>query len=372
MNLVPRGKASVLIDGQYGSTGKGLLAAFIASHNDAPIDLAVTNASANAGHTTVTEAGFSLVCYHLPSSMLVHGHTRAFLDAGAIIDPAVLEREINELNIDPSRVTVHPFAAIIEDRHRVAEKKDGSSATKIGSTQKGVGQALASKIMREGNVAVHSDALKKLGVNVKALDIKSILGHGARVLIEVPQGASLSLNSGGFYPYCTSREVSVSQALSDACVPPSVLGHVFMSLRTFPIRVGDITEIHQTAEGPKEIRVGHSGPSFPDQKELTWEQVGQPPEVTTVTKRVRRVFEFSMQQLRHAIAVNEPTHLFLNFCNYLVRNGNPQPLFDLVEKIEEAGPTVWAYGFGPKVSDVNCDLKMGLQAYMQRMAMESL
>ena len=49
---IKNGKASVLVDGQFGSTGKGLLAAYLALQPQNEVDIATTNASANAGHWT--------------------------------------------------------------------------------------------------------------------------------------------------------------------------------------------------------------------------------------------------------------------------------------------------------------------------------
>lgn len=41
------------------------------------------------------------------------------------------------------------------------------------------------------------------------------------------------------------------------------------------------------------------------------------PDVTTVTKRLRRVFEFSVHQLQEAATINGATQIALNFANYL-------------------------------------------------------
>lgn len=44
-----KGRVNILLDGQFGSTGKGLFAEYISKHNR--IDIAITNAGPNAGHT---------------------------------------------------------------------------------------------------------------------------------------------------------------------------------------------------------------------------------------------------------------------------------------------------------------------------------
>ena len=85
--------------------------------------------------------------------------------------------------------------------------------------------------------------------------------------------------------------------------------------RTYPIRVG-----------------GTSGPGYLDQEELSWEQVGQPEERTTVTNRIRRVFEFSAMQIAEAIRQSGPNEIFLNFCNYQTEQENTL-LIRLLDKI---------------------------------------
>ena len=80
------------------------------------------------------------------------------------------------------------------------------------------------------------------------------------MILEVSQGFDLSLNHGTEYPYCTSRDITVGMALNSAGCPPSMLGNVIGSFRTYPIRVGNV-------EG------GNSGPCHHDQTEITWADV---------------------------------------------------------------------------------------------------
>ncbi len=47
--MLGRGKLNIIIDGQFGSTGKGLLAAYVGTKFH--VDVAMTNGSPNAGHT---------------------------------------------------------------------------------------------------------------------------------------------------------------------------------------------------------------------------------------------------------------------------------------------------------------------------------
>lgn len=341
------GKAALLIDGQFGSTGKGLITAYLAQHNK--FHIATTNASANAGHTTVI-GDRKFVTFHTPTTAVMDPNCIAYLNAGAIIDPEVLAQEIIEFGLQ-GRLIIHPHAAVIYQHHRDAEREAASSATKIGSTQKGVGAALADKLMRRGNVAKNDPFLSQF------IDPSFHLGlemdeHGAAVIVEVPQGFSLSLNS-GFYPYTTSREVTVAQGIADAGLHPGQLGKVMMTARTFPIRVGNIQD-----EFGREI--GNSGGGYPDQPELAWENFpGVEPERTTVTKRVRRIFTWSDLQWLHSVQTLKPDFVFLNFVNYLTdrtalaeleaRAGRlylaPEDNGDLCRPFTH-------YGIGPDVADV--------------------
>jgi adenylosuccinate synthase len=171
---------------------------------------------------------------------------------------------------------------------------------------------------------------------IKELDLSWLLNQGIVAGMEVPQGFSLSINSGHSYPHCTSREITVTAALADAQLHPSYLGNVFAVIRTFPIRVGHIVE-----EGKI---VGDSGPFFPDSKETSWEKIGVEKEYTTNTKRVRRVATFSMIEYKKMLKMFRPNYIFLNFANYL----SLKKLKSLLRKL----PEVTHVCVGPKIEDV--------------------
>lgn len=337
-NFNKPGKASILIDGQFGSTGKGLAAAVVALRS--PPDICVTNASANAGHTTILEDGTKYVAYHIPTAALVCPEAIAYLDAGAIINPDLLEKEIEALQFNTDRLYIHPNASIIEPEDLEYEADTKSGTAKISSTQKGTGRAFARKIMREGRVAKW---LPSLPGKIRKMDLANELEMGKSVMIEVPQGYSLS-NHGVFYPYCTSRNINVAQAFSDAELHPSFLGNTIMTVRSFPIRVGNIPG-------------GSSGGCYEDQNEVSWELLGVEPEITTVTKRIRRVFTFSTTQYGDALREIRPNVVFANFCNYF---NNPHHFLnwwqDMKDVERDLGMLVTTmYGTGPSVSDVHFD-----------------
>lgn len=343
------GKAAFIVGGQWGSEAKGCAAAWLASEfnkrGECPYNVITTNAGAQAGHTS-THKGERRVVFHLPTVPLIvqadkgRYHGIVYLNAGSVIDPEGLKKE---LSLYDGELFIHPMAAIITEDCREAEGKAGSAQTKIASTRKGVGEAIARKALRSGLVAKDFPSLKRY---VRRLDLNLLLRQEGRILVEVPQGVSLSLNHSSFYPHTTSRDCTPSAALSDAGVHPSFYGATTLVLRTYPIRVGNIVEGDKT--------LGVSGGHYPDQEEVSWEQLGVEAEITTVTKRVRRVFTFSKEQLYDVMALTRPDVIFLTFCNY----AKPFYLDDIEHEIKIVAQQLWmpppriVFEYGPTTEDV--------------------
>jgi len=327
-SFVKAGRASVIFDGQFGSTGKGLAGAWVGEHNQ--IDWATTNASANAGHTSIID-GKPVVLFHIPSTFLTarqNGQCRIYINAGAIVDLDVLCREIEEQGIRHHEIFVNPNAAVILPEDQEAERDRTSSQTKIASTQKGVGASLARKVRRDGpNLGQFIErSYRKVPFQLTTVSLnREMQENGASVVVEVPQGFSLSLNSSGFYPYTTSRDCTLQQGMSDAGIAPRLFHKSMAVLRTYPIRVGNITD--------GERQIGFSGHVYPDQHETSWQAIGQPEERTTVTKRVRRVFTFSAKQYEHMLRHSMPDFALLNFANYCNRR-RVEAIADTMQDIE--------------------------------------
>lgn len=333
-----RAGAYVVVDGQYGSTGKGVISALLGEHFGRHVRVVLSNAGPNSGHTSY-HGDRKIVLKQLPTfsvfSYLSGGTTRTCLTAGAIIEPSILSQEI--ASVPDIQVHVHPNAAVIwpEDKAR-----DAVNVQSMASTGSGVGPAMIRKLERtpEGVFSYRRYENIKLWSQPER-DLRIIRNDS--FFMEVSQGYSLGINS-GFYPHVTSRECTVSQALADAGLPPTVFQRSILSLRTFPIRVGDTTS--------------SSGPCYPDQRETSWEELGVEPELTTVTKRVRRVFTWSCDQFERAVLANASTTIYLNFMNYLlrelresfVRNSVLEPFWRLTGRY----PKAVLLGFGPRSEDV--------------------
>lgn len=320
-----------IVDGQFGSTGKGAAAAWLYNKGGKKPQVYTTNNSPNAGHTGWHE-GVQIITRHLSIGGIIDsmsgGEAITYLNSGAIIDLDLLNKEIEEWGMK-KKIKISPKATIILPRH----KENFQSLSLIASTQKGTGPAMADRIMRLSDVVVGGHENWRPDFNNQI------------VSCEVPQGFSLGLHS-GFYPYTTNRECTVLQAAADLGCSHKDIRKVMMTLRTFPIRVGNTDN-------------GYSGPCYPDQEETTWERIGVTPELTTVTKRVRRVFTFSWTQFRMALRANCPDALWVGFMDYLDKNDGDKFIHDLTEVyMEEMGkfPLNVIASHGPRPEQVEIRL----------------
>lgn len=342
--FAPNG-AHVLVDGQFGSTGKGLFASYLANKALAQgqrFDAVISNAGPNSGHTFYHE-GEKHVLKQLPTFAVKtalldldneYGPV-AVLSAGAIIDPKILWAEAKKYpNV---RILVHPNAAVISDLAKADEQ--GGSIAAVAGTRSGTGAAIARKVFREPNAVWGEKGGELFNMPANVVTGEYICHPHNRVFLEVSQGFSLGLNS-RFYPKVTSRECTVMQAIADARIAPKFVTKTYMVIRTYPIRVGDF-------EGFS------SGGYYPDQEEISWGAIGQTPELTTVTQRVRRVFTFSNEQYIEALRANQPDIVLVNFMNYLKNYEVEQFHRRLVNCHHQAEvQPATLFGWGPHDGDV--------------------
>lgn len=336
--------ASVLVDGQYGSTGKGLIAGVIAEACAGKITHVTTNAGPNSGHTAFF-GDEKIVTQQVPVASaflekLECNDVITLINAGAIVEPEILRREV-ESWLDHRRVLIHPTAAIIRPEDQAADKANVAS---IASTGKGIGPALINKLGRDIDAVCSREYLPilPLGMPVDLSWDRFWDWRRDTVFVETAQGFSLGLNSARFYPNVTTRECTVMQAIADARIPAQMVDKVIATYRTYPIRVGN-------------TETGYSGDIYGDQREVTWEELGLEPELTTVTKRVRRVFTWSRTQFRDSVAANRPDILFINFLNYMSPSAQRELgmwIFDDYAAVMGRSPEAILGGYGPRSEDV--------------------
>lgn len=340
------GKVTIITDLQFGSTGKGLIAGYLAKR-DRP-DTLVTTWMPNAGHTFIDADGTKYIHTMLANGIVSDSVHTVMIGPGSMINIDNLLCEYkNAVKVTGRtfRILVHPHAGIVRPEHRAEES---GPMTKIGSTKKGCGAALIQRIQRDpdsNNTALASRHLFPFSWVVNINQWNRALKEAESIQFEMAQGFSLSIYH-GFYPYCTSRDVTPAQGMADAGMPLSWLKKVVGACRTFPIRVANRYQDGHHGEDDKMI--GWSGPCYPDQEEIDWDYVEVEPELTTVTKLPRRIFTFSEQQMKDAIFICEPDEIFLNFCNYL----DADKVRGLVNKIQDMGSYVRYLGWGANETDI--------------------
>ena len=149
LNLYPRTVVplvDVLIGGQYGSEGKGHIAAHIAPEYDCLMRVG----GPNAGHKVYEKIHRKKdikTFHHLPSGTIRNQDAKIVLGAGAVIRLPVLEEEIRFTEITSDRLFIDNRAMIIEDEDIEKENAEGNLVDNIGSTGQGVGSATARKIL---------------------------------------------------------------------------------------------------------------------------------------------------------------------------------------------------------------------------------
>ncbi len=293
------GKLNVIIDGQWGSTGKGALAGALTPG----CSVTVCDFMPQAGHT-VFWGGKKYVFRQLPVGVLQPGHV-VYIGPGAVIDES---RFLVELEwVAPGvEVVIDWRVPLLEGIDHANERATNAW---MGSTCEGCGSCLSRKVRRLKDVKFITDSVRILSHKAVTTgdvhqQLSESLGDGHTVMVESAQGFGLSLNH-GFYPHVTSRDVTLTSILDRiGGFHPEQVGDVWASLRSFPIRVG-----------------GPSGPCFSDQKELDWSELPCPPakpERTTVTDRVRRIFTWSNMQYRDFIDRTRPTHIRVSFLDYVM------------------------------------------------------
>lgn len=302
-----RGKLTVLVGGQYGSEGKGAIAAHIA--NDYKVHVRV--GSPNAGHTIYwrnkKHVMQSIPCGWInPDAVIVIGR-------GALLNMKQLMKElVHIMAYYPrflDRLIIDENAGVLDEKfHEQEGGVNGEMHRRIGSTGEGVGPARVARINRDPEqFRLFKDVAADYGLEECVMSntpriLANLQDNGLDVLIEGTQGSGLSLLHSN-WPYCTSIDTNAAGIISEVGIAPSRVTDVLMVCRTYPIRVH-----------------GNSGPM---KNEIDWSEIvdadGNPikPEKTTVTKKVRRIAKWDDELFEQSCTLNAPTEIALTFADYI-------------------------------------------------------
>jgi adenylosuccinate synthase len=330
LSTTHRSLVDVIVGGQFGSEGKGQIAAHIAPEYDCLMRVG----GPNAGHS-VFELPDKHVFHLLPSGTIRNPNAKLLIGPGAVLNLKKILEEIKHFGVeDANRLVIDENAIIITDDDIKFEQK---VKDQISSTGQGVGHATANNILaRLNGVDAHKaknyTSYLKQYIGSTYDELEKLYRDDKKVLLEGTQGTALSLHH-GLYPHVTSRDTCVSGCLSEAGISPMRVRKIIMVTRTYPIRVGGASGPLVSNEINWDIVADRSGKS-PEELKRT--------EKTTTTKKDRRVAEFSWTMFRKACELNSPTDIALTFTDYISAQNEKARRYDqltretrqLIEEIE--------------------------------------
>jgi len=269
----------VVVGTQWGDEGKGKYIDMLAKDSDMVVRFSGGN---NAGHTIVAN-GVKYALHLIPSGILNEGKT-CIIGNGVVVDPAVLLKEIKELNekgISTDRLLISDRAHVIMPYHKLLdelqEKFRGENS--IGTTKRGIGPCYSDKTERSGirmcDLVDEDEFVRKVRENLKVknliiekvyggqkldeeqviseyleygrklkeyvADVNSIIfeaiEQGKNILFEGAQATFLDLDF-GTYPYVTSSNPVAGGVCTGAGVGPVFINEVYGVLKAYTSRVG--------------------------------------------------------------------------------------------------------------------------------------
>jgi len=373
-----QGRVLIVQGGSYGSESKGLVCTELCRLEK--IACAVRTGSINAGHTCYYK-GLAYKNQQIPVAWVSKG-VNLVIGAGAYVSPEVLEKEIKTIEKATGKSLLNRL--FIDQRCGAhlpihAERETGMHE-RMGSTGEGCSEAIKDKMSRKFDYVMFKDtpyAKKNNGKHFQICDTVGMLHEaydkGQTILLEGTQGTMLDLHLSHF-PYCTSRQTTAANWVTEAGLSPAMNVEVVMVCRTFPIRVaGNSGPMPQEIEwqilaeainnkrgslGLSEfinsdilwsftqtlnrIKIDWGMPNKPLCKYTNNERIKYSTELvtihkqvfeslptdeqivlkrlfemTTVTKKLRRIAMLDISELKYAIRLNRPKYIVLNFMNYL-------------------------------------------------------
>ena len=326
---------TVVVGGFWGDEGKGKIISHLAIAKKVEIGVR-GGVGPNAGHT-VEFRGRSFKLRMLPSTF-VEEKCRLLIGAGVLVNTELFLEEVRLTN-SAERAGLDPNCAIIEEKHREADKSSDYLSKKIGTTGTGTGPCNVDRVQRIARTARDVPDLSKYLVNVSD-EVNRMLDTEAQVLLEGTQGTFLSLFH-GTYPYCTSKDVTASSICSDVGIGPTRIDDVVIVFKAFVTRVGGGALPGELTESETESR--------------GWI------EIATVTGRKRRSAPFNFELAKKAVRLNSATQaavtkldVLFPECRGATRISElTKPARDFIEEIEnQIKISVTLIGTGPETESI--------------------
>lgn len=276
--------ADIVVDLQYGDSGKGKVTHFLAKSGEYTHILRY-NGGCNAGHTIFHE-GKKFVTHHVPAG--VFWGIKSVIGPGCVVDPEKFFEEIKGLN--DGGIPTEGLVFIANNTHIItpAHKTEDSKDARIGTTKQGNGPAYRDKYARTGVRAENVPELKPFLIDLYEEFHRS--GNDVAILGEGAQGFGLDIDWGD-YPFVTSSHATAGGAVLNG-IPPQAIRKVYGNAK-----------IYETYVGAKKFEP--DDPVFAKIRE-----VGE--EFGATTGRPRQVNWIDMDLLERASRINGVTHLILN------------------------------------------------------------
>jgi adenylosuccinate synthase len=271
----------VVVGSQWGDEGKGKIVDWLSEQADIVVRF---QGGHNAGHTLVID-GVTYKLSLLPSGV-VRGGKLSIIGNGVVVDPKALIDEIAQLQkqgvaVTPDNLRIAENAPLILPLHQELDalREADNSATRIGTTKRGIGPAYEDKVGRRAirfmdladlpalapkieRLLAHHNALRR-GLGLAELDGAAIYQYlatiapkvlpymdsvwslldakrreGKRILFEGAQGALLDIDH-GTYPYVTSSNTVAGQAATGSGLGPNAIDYVLGICKAYTTRVGE-------------------------------------------------------------------------------------------------------------------------------------
>lgn len=286
-------ETDIVVDLQYGDSGKGKVTHFLAKHRKYTHVLRY-NGGANAGHT-IFHGGKKFVTHQIPAG--VFWGIPSIIGAGCVLDPEQFFKEIKEL--EDGGVKTKGFIFIAKNTHVItdAHKHEDAKDAKIGTTKRGNGPAYRDKYERTG---IRAESVLELAPYV--IDLYEEFHHNkkkVRILCEGAQGFGLDIDWGD-YPFVTSSHCTAAGALLNG-IPPEAVREIW-----------GVAKIYETYVGAKKFEP--NDPVFEKIRTLG-EEFG------ATTGRPRQCNWIDLQLVERAIRINGVTHLVFNKTDILAEVG---------------------------------------------------
>jgi adenylosuccinate synthase len=271
----------VVVGSQWGDEGKGKIVDWLSEQADIVVRF---QGGHNAGHTLVID-GATYKLSLLPSGVVRPGKL-SVIGNGVVLDPHALIEEIDRLagqgvSVTPDSLRIAENATLILPLHQQLDvaRETSNSATRIGTTGRGIGPAYEDKVGRRAirlmdladlpalggkidRLLAHHNALRR-GLGLEPLagstikdqlasvaprvlpymdSVWSLLDRkrreGKRILFEGAQGALLDIDH-GTYPFVTSSNTVAAQAATGSGLGPSAINYVLGICKAYTTRVGE-------------------------------------------------------------------------------------------------------------------------------------